>query len=120
MSCGSYSKITNTYSCHDSTSRVCRDFEERTTREAKARDEAELREKYFLSYAVRGPMACPNTCRTNRAYEHAIRYGMPDTYPIAGPVKGPSPLNNQWWYAPPVHPTCEGDTGGDEAYAGVL
>lgn len=48
-------------------------------------------ENFFISYAVNGPMVDP---------EHGLRQGMPDLYPISGPVKQPSPLNTRYKYIP--------------------
>lgn len=49
----------------------------------------ENKENYFVSYAVRGPMAVPSL---------GLEYGMPVRHPIQGPVSEPSPLNSQYLY----------------------
>ena len=54
------------------------------------------KEKFFVSYAVNGPIIDPS---------RGIRQGMPDLYPISGPVKEPSPLNTRYIYEPPTKPT---------------
>lgn len=46
-------------------------------------------EKFFMSYALRGPMIDP---------EEGIRADIPVNHPIKGPVSEPSPLNNRWIY----------------------
>jgi len=43
-----------------------------------------IRENWFLSYAVRGPMIIP---------EMGLEQDMPVNHPITGPVREPSPLN---------------------------
>lgn len=43
-----------------------------------------MRENYFVSYAVRGPMVVP---------EMGLEQGMPVNHPTPGPVREPSPLN---------------------------
>lgn len=101
MNCNRYRNLDDVWTCNSS-NQVCRDFKARAAREVKARDDAELKEPYFVSYAVRGPMACPNTCQTNRLYEHAVRYGMPSTFPLStGDVRCPSPLECNGWDNPP-------------------
>ena len=50
------------------------------------------KEKFFVSYAVRGPMI-------NR--DLGLRSGLPVNHPISGPVKEPSPLNTRWMYEKP-------------------
>lgn len=50
------------------------------------------KERYFVSYAVRGPIVVPS---------YGLRAGMPVRHPIPGPVSCPSPLNNQYRYFPP-------------------
>ena len=45
-----------------------------------------VKEDYFVSYAVRGPMMVPS---------YGLRYDMPVMHPIEGPVNEPSPLNNR-------------------------
>lgn len=52
----------------------------------------EDKEKFFVSYAVMGPIVAP---------EKGIRRGMPVNHPIGGPVNLPSPLNTRWEYIPP-------------------
>ena len=42
-------------------------------------------EKFFVSYAVRGPIVAPS---------YGLEWGMPVYGPIKGPVSQPSPLNN--------------------------
>jgi len=49
-------------------------------------------EKFFVSYAVRGPMINPSL---------GLRAGIPVNYPITGPVNQPSPLNTRWMYEKP-------------------
>ena len=51
-----------------------------------------IQEKFFVSYAVRGPMVVPSL---------GLRMDMPVNYPICGPVSEPSPLNNRWVYSLP-------------------
>ena len=53
------------------------------------------KEKFFVSYAVKGSMVEP---------EIGIRQGMPNLHPINGPVKEPSPLNTRYLYEPKVKP----------------
>lgn len=45
------------------------------------------KERFFVSYAVRGPMVDPSGGR---------RAGLPTIGPIEGPVSEPSPLNTEW------------------------
>ena len=56
----------------------------------KRLDKTYTHEKFFVSYAVRGPVIVPGT-----------RQDMPVLHPIAGPVHEPSPLNTRWRYVPP-------------------
>ena len=80
MNCYRYTKLNNTWSCQGS--KACE--------ESMHNDQdKQLKEQYFVSYAVRGPMVVPS---------EGIRQGMPCTGPISGPVSDPSPLNNQCWY----------------------
>ena len=57
---------------------------------------AYAKENFFVSYAVNGPIIDPAM---------GIRQGMPDLYPIEGPVKEPSPLNNRYIYEPKIKST---------------
>jgi hypothetical protein len=50
------------------------------------------KEKFFVSYAVEGPMVAP---------EYGLRQSLPVDHPICGPVQEPSPLNTRWKYNPP-------------------
>lgn len=50
-----------------------------------------VKEKFFVSYALNGPMVDP---------QHGVRAGLPVNHPISGPVSEPSPLNNRWRYDP--------------------
>jgi hypothetical protein len=50
-------------------------------------------EKFFVSYAVRGPMVVP---------ELGLRQDLPVDHPISGPVHEPSPLNTRWKYELPM------------------
>jgi len=52
-------------------------------------DNAYIKEKFFMSYALNGPLIDP---------EQGIRAGMPELHPIKGPVKEPSPLNTRWQF----------------------
>jgi len=47
------------------------------------------KEQFFVGYAVNGPIVDK---------KHGGRLGLPETHPISGPVKEPSPLNNRWMY----------------------
>lgn len=49
------------------------------------------KEKFMVSYAVRGPMVDP---------QYGGRAGLPVDHPICGPVSEPSPLNNRYLYDP--------------------
>lgn len=49
------------------------------------------KEKFFVSYAVRGPTVLP---------QYALQQDMPVNHPICGPVKEPSPLNTRYQYSP--------------------
>lgn len=58
---------------------------------------SDIKEKFFVSYAVRGP-TIPQS---------GIQAGLPVDHPINGPVSQPSPLNNRCMYsAPGWKPTC--------------
>lgn len=48
------------------------------------------KENFFVSYAVRGSIVNPNM---------GLRGGTPVDYPLCGPVKEPSPLNNRCEYS---------------------
>lgn len=49
-------------------------------------------ERFFVAYAVDGPMVDPS---------HGLRSGLPVDHPlINSPVKEPSPLNTRWEYNP--------------------
>ncbi len=49
-------------------------------------------EKFFISYAVEGPISDPS---------HGLRLGLPIDYPLVNsPIKEPSPLNTRWRYNP--------------------
>lgn len=50
-----------------------------------------IKEKFFVSYALNGPIVDP---------ANAGRAGLPVNHPISGPVSEPSPLNNRWEYEP--------------------
>jgi len=50
------------------------------------------KERFFVSYAVRGPITSP---------EYGLRQDMPVNHPISGPVREPSPLNTRWKYELP-------------------
>ena len=50
------------------------------------------KEKFFVSYAVNGPIVDK---------EHGVRAGLPVNSPISGPVSEPSPLNTRWEYELP-------------------
>lgn len=54
----------------------------------------QMNEKFFVSYAVKGPIN-PNT---------GVRAGMPLRRPISGPVTEPSPLNAEYQYFIPFMP----------------
>lgn len=56
---------------------------------------AYIKEKFFVTYAVKGPIVDK---------EHGDRLGMPVNYPISGPVNEPSPLNTRWEYELPDVP----------------
>lgn len=57
-----------------------------------------IKEKFFVSYAVRGSIYNPS---------YGIRYGTPTRYPIQGPVNQPSPLNSQFlYYSQPYNFSC--------------
>ena len=56
---------------------------------------AYVKEKFFVSYAVNGPMVNP---------EEGVRAGMPVNHPISGPVHEPSHLNTRWEYELPNIP----------------
>ena len=115
MNCGKYSNLDNTYTCRGSKSSVCKEFLALQARETKAREEAQLKEPYFVGYAVRGQMACPNTCHTDRTYEHAVRYGMPNMYPMCGDVPCPSTLQCNGWADPPIpHTSTEEGTSNED------
>ena len=77
MNCYSYQNLKNTWSCLGS--KTCE--ESIHTTQPKP-----LKEQYFVSYAVRGPMVYPSM---------GLRQGMPCTGPISGPITYPSPLNNE-------------------------
>lgn len=47
------------------------------------------KERFFVTYAVRGPMFVP---------KYGLRRDLPINHPIPGPVYEPSPLNNRWRY----------------------
>lgn len=50
------------------------------------------KEKFFVAYAVEGPMVDP---------KHGLRAGLPVDHPLENsPVKEPSPLNTRWQYNP--------------------
>lgn len=49
------------------------------------------KEKFFVSYAVSGPMINPSM---------GVRKDIPVNQPISGPVKEPSPLNNRYLWSP--------------------
>ena len=48
-------------------------------------------ERFFVSYAVRGPIQNPNL---------GLRADIPVDHPISGPVPEPSPINTRWKYNP--------------------
>lgn len=51
-----------------------------------------LGEKFFVAYAVDGPMVDPS---------QGLRAGLPVDHPLwNSPVKEPSPLNTRWEYNP--------------------
>jgi hypothetical protein len=50
------------------------------------------KEKFFVSYAVRGPIVNPS---------YGLRDGLPINHPIPGPVTEPSPLNTRYMYHAP-------------------
>jgi hypothetical protein len=51
-----------------------------------------VKENFFVSYAVRGPMVIPSM---------GLEAGLPCNHPIPGPVSEPSPLNNRCMYSKP-------------------
>lgn len=53
------------------------------------------KERFFISYAVEGPMIDPS---------QGLRSQLPVDHPIRGPVKEPSPLNTRWRYSLPDLP----------------
>jgi hypothetical protein len=53
------------------------------------------KERFFVAYAVEGPMINPS---------QGLRAQLPVDHPIRGPVKEPSPLNTRWQYSPPNLP----------------